>query len=322
MTVSRVINGNPNVAEATRGRVLGAIRELEYRPSRLARDLSHGRSRLVTVMTSDTTVYGRAALLQGIEEAARAAGFHVGIGMLDSPEPHAVAAAVDRSCDATSGGVIVIAYDLAGVRALRAIPAGVPVAAALEINNMRDRQRCPHAALDDRVAAFTATRYLLSLGHRTVHYVSIPSSTSSSARLRGWRQALREAEAPVPEVVRGGWTPGSGYEAARNLAADRTVTAVLCGNDDLALGVLHALREAGRAVPGEVSVVGFDDIPAAAFYAPPLTTVRLDFLGLGRDCFALLRQELNPDEGLVAPVADTPRLVVRETTGAAPRWHR
>ena len=120
MTVSRVINGRPGVRESTRQRVLGAIRTLDYRPSRAARDLSRGRTRSVTVMTSNTTLYGRAALLQGVEEAARAAGFHVDIGVLDSPRPAAIEAAIDRSCDPISGGVIVIAFDLAGVRALRA----------------------------------------------------------------------------------------------------------------------------------------------------------------------------------------------------------
>lgn len=314
MTVSRVINGQPRVSEATRRRVLGAIRRLNYRPVRAARDLSRGRSRSVTVMTSSTTLYGRAALLQGIEEAARFAEFHTHIGMLDSPRPAAIQAAIDRSCDPASGGIIVIAFDLAGVRALRAIPAGIPVAAALEINNVKDARTYPSAALDDRAAAFAATQYLLDLGHRTVHHVSIPSSTNASARLQGWRAALRETGARIPEVISGGWTPQSGYEAGQRLATDRQVTAVLCGNDDLALGVIHALRQAGRAVPDSVSVVGFDDIPSAAFYAPPLTTVRLDFVGLGRDCVALLQHAADPDSVVPERKAAAPKLVVREST--------
>lgn len=315
MTVSRVINMHPNVSEKTYQRVLRAIEELDYRPSRAAQDLSRGRSRVVTVMTTDTTLYGRAALLQGIEREARGAGFHVDIGVLDSPRPAAIRAAVGRSCDSASGGVIVVAFDLAGIRALHAIPPGVPVVAAVEINDVKDGRVYPSVALDDGAAAQLATRHLLSLGHRTVHYVSIPSSGSVSARTLGWRQALRSAGAEVPEVIPAGWTPTSGYEAGCRLAADRRVTAVLCGNDDLALGVLHALREAGRAVPDSVSVVGFDDIPAAEFFAPPLTTVRLDFAGLGRDCFALLHGGVNPSSPQTGPVAAGPRLIVRETTG-------
>jgi DNA-binding LacI/PurR family transcriptional regulator len=318
MTVSRVINEYPGVSDATRQHVLRIIREMDFRPSRVARELSRGRSTSVTVMTSDTTLYGKVALLQGIEEAARLAGLQVVIGMLDSPRPAAVKAAVDRSCDPTSGGVIVIAYDVAGVRALRAIPPGIPVVAALEINDIRDGQDYPAAALDDRTAAATATRYLLDLGHRTVHHVAIPSSTRSSARVQGWRAALRAAGAPVPDPIVAGWTPRSGYEAGRRLADDRAATAVLCGNDDLALGVIHAMRQAGRPVPDGVSVIGFDDIPAAAFYAPPLTTVRLDFVGLGRDCVALLRHVLDPAGPAPRLAAATPQLIVRETTGPAP----
>jgi DNA-binding LacI/PurR family transcriptional regulator len=319
MTVSRVINDYAGVSESTRTRVREVIRELGYRPSRMARDLSLGRSRSVTVMTSNTTLHGPAAVLHGVEKAARNAGFLVNIGMLDSARPTAVREAVDRACDPTSGGVIVIAFDLAGVRALREIPPGTPVVGALEINDERDRRLYPSAFLDDRAAATAATQYLLELGHRTVHYIGLPSSTRSGSRAQGWRAALRSAGAPVPEAVTAGWTAETGYEAARGFARDRGVTAILCGNDDLALGALHALREAGRAVPDSVSVVGFDDIPSAAFFAPPLTTVRLDFVGLGRDCFDLLRHALNPVGPPPRATAASPQLVVRETAGASPR---
>jgi DNA-binding LacI/PurR family transcriptional regulator len=318
MTVSRVINGHPRVSGPTRSRVHDAIRELGYRPSRAARELSRGRGRSVTVLTSNTTLYGRAALLRGIEQAAGAGGYHVEIGMLESSDPPAVAAAVDRSCSPTAGGVIVIAFDLAGTRALGAIPNGIPVVAALEVNDATNRRRHRSLALDDRTAAFDATRYLLGLGHRTVHHVSIPSSTRASARAGGWRAALRQAGREAPEPVPGDWTPGSGYQAGRVLAADPAVTAVLCGNDDLALGVLHAMRAAGREVPRQVSVIGFDDTPAAPFYPPPLTTVRLDFVGLGRDCFAALRHAIDPREAPPVPTAAAPELVLRQTTGPAP----
>jgi DNA-binding LacI/PurR family transcriptional regulator len=304
-TVSRVINGQAGVKESTRQSVLASIRELGFRPNRAARALASGQTRAVTVLTSNTTLYGYAATLQGIEEAARASGFSVGIRVVDSPEPAAVRAALERDIDPTAGAVIVIAYDLAGVHALRAIPSGVAVAAAVEAST---RYPCPCVWLDDRAGALEATRYLLGLGHETVHYVSIPSSTHTSDRTAGWRAALQEAGVAVPDPVAGGWTPASGYEAGQRLAADNRVTAVLCGNDDLALGVMRAMREAGRPVPSNVSVVGFDDAPQSAFHAPALTTVRLDFVGLGRDCFRLLRGEDDP-------TLSQPRLVVRASAG-------
>ncbi|MGO4431447.1 substrate-binding domain-containing protein, partial [Streptomyces sp. MCAF7] len=112
----------------------------------------------------------------------------------------------------------------------------------------------------------------------------------------------------------GGWTPRTGYLAARELVADRSVTAVLCGNDDVAAGVMRAAREAGRHIPDDLSVAGFDDVPVAAFLAPALTTVRLDFEGLGRTCFSLLRRLLDPAAPAPDP-CDEPALIVRESTG-------
>lgn len=311
-TVSRVINGYPGVKETTRQRVLSAIRELDYRPSRLARALSLGQSRSITVIMSDTALFGRAAALRGIEEAARSASYSVVVCLLESEQPQAVQATVDRSCDTTAAGVIVIAYDLAGIRALRAIPPGIRVAAMLDISESDDSRRVPSVALDDRTAAATATRYLLDLGHRTVHYVAVPSTGTMSTRLDGWRSALSAAGAGIPEVVPAGWSPESGYRAGRMLATDPDVTAVLCGNDDLALGVMHAMREAGRSLPASVSVVGFGDTPQSAYFAPPLTTIRLDFVGLGRECFALLTGE-------GGAIASSPELIVRASTGPAPR---
>jgi DNA-binding LacI/PurR family transcriptional regulator len=292
--------------------VLGVIRELDYRPSQAARALSRGKSRSLTVLTSDTTLYGRAATLRGIEEAARTAGYSVGICVIESEQAAAIRTAMDRSCDPTSAGVIVIAYDLAGVRALRAVPPGIPVAAALEVTDSDDAQRFASVTLDDRTAASAATRYLLDLGHHTVHYVSAPNSTGRSGRTEGWRSALQSAGAHLPDPVQVGWSPESGYRAGRALAANPEVTAVLCANDDLALGVMHAMHEAGRAIPGSVSIVGFDDTPQSAHFCPPLTTVRLDFPGLGRECFHLLTGE-------GSAIASQPELIVRGSTGPARR---
>ena len=142
--------------------------------------------------------------------------------------------------------------------------------------------------------------------------------SSGAQRMLGWRSALEEAGIPVPEALQGGWDPRSGNEAAQRLAKDPEVTAVLCGNDDLAIGVMSAMHQAGRAIPGDVSVVGFDDTPLSAFYIPALTTVRLDFEALGRVCFAKLLSFLEgreQDEGPPWPKAE---LVVRESAGPPP----
>ncbi|GAB2596085.1 LacI family DNA-binding transcriptional regulator [Streptomyces capparidis] len=317
-TVSRVINGHPSVRQSTREKVLAAIDDLGFRRSATALALASGRNRIVTVLTANTTHYGYASILQGIEEAARAAAYGVGITVLESAGETAVAAGAQRAADA-GGGAIVIAYDPAGVRALAALDGALPVVGVVETPADPPGGDRPWVWADDRRAAYEATRHLLATGHTTVHYVAIPSSTRrTSARTAGWRQALREAGAPEPVPVQGDWGPAGGYTAGRRLAEDRGVTAILCGNDDLALGVMRALHEAGRAIPGEVSVAGFDDAPHSAYLTPSLTTVRLDFTGLGRAAFGLLHKALEESAPVAPHPVSVPELVLRESSGPPP----
>jgi DNA-binding LacI/PurR family transcriptional regulator len=311
-TVSRVINGHPNVKRSTRELVLATITRLGFRPNRAARALAGGPVQSVAVVTSDTTLYGQRSILQGIEEAARATDFAMGVRVIESEETAAVADAVERAIE-QGGALIVVAFDPAGTRALSAVPPGVPMVGIVETPVGDAGIGQPWVWIDDRRAATDATEHLLGLGHQTVHYVSIPSSTEASQRLAGWQSALKQARVTAPEPLLAGWHPRSGYLAGQLLAADPEVTAVLCGNDDLALGVIRAMLEAGRPVPGSVSVVGFDDIPQAEFFTPALTTVRLDFIDLGRAAFAALQEQTG-----LAPAArprPRPELIVRESSG-------
>lgn len=316
-TVSRVINGHPSVRLSTRELVQAMIDELGFRPNRAARVLRGGPGRSVTVLTPNTSLYGYQAALQGIEEAARAAGFAVGVRVVESALRREVADTVTRAIE-PGGSLIVIAHDKAGIMALEAVPPDIPMAAMVETPATDPGPDLPWVWLDDRKAASKATRYLLSLGHRTVHYVAIPSSTRTSQRQAGWCQALEETGAPVPAPVQCDWTPRSGYAAGQVLAADPEATAVLCGNDDLALGVMRALQKAGRAIPGDVSVVGFDDTPMSEFLMPPLTTVRMDFAELGRACFALLLALTERKDGPPRARWPEPELIIRESTGPLP----
>jgi DNA-binding LacI/PurR family transcriptional regulator len=319
-TVSRVINDHPNVSQNAREKVNGAIAALGYRPSRAARALAHGVDRAVTVLTSNTSLYGYAQTLGGIEEAARSAGVQVAIRVLESDRPGDVAAAVEGVSDPRAGAVIVLAFDRAGARALRAIPANVSTSAAAESYLGRRAQGSESARwawFDDTVAAQRATEHLLDLGHRTVHHLAIPSTTNIGDRQRGWHRALLAADAPVPDVIRPlSWSTAGAHEAALQLLLDPAVTAILCGNDDQALGVIRAAHDRGVRIPEDVSVVGFDDVPTARYYIPALTTVRFDFAALGRRAFELLVHGQDPAKG-EAPLAE-PTLIVRESTGPAP----
>jgi DNA-binding LacI/PurR family transcriptional regulator len=313
-TVSRVINGHPSVRPETRELVVNAIEQLGFRPNRAARALAGGPVQSVTVLTDNTTLYGRSESIRGIEEAARAAGFTVGIRVVETEDQAEISDAVSRATE-PRGALIVIAHDRVGDLVLDAVPGDVPMVALVGTPAGAEGDGRPWVWIDDRQAAFNATRYLLGLGHRTVYYAAIPSSPQ---RLQGWREALETKGAPVPDPVICGWTPHSGYLAGLQLGAREEVTAILCGNDDLAIGVTRALREAGRAVPAEVSVIGFDDIPVAQFLTPALTTVRQDFAQLGRVAFAMLRSRIEPDAAIDMPEAPEPELVIRESAGPPP----
>lgn len=316
-TVSRVINDSPQVADATRARVHAAIAELGYRPNRSARALAGGAVRSVTVLTTDTSLYGTAETLRGVEDAARAAGFTVLISVLDPEQTYSEDDILSR-LPHDGAPAIVIAHDETTTRAMRMLQktqARATVATGGEHLGVELDRADWLVSLDDRTVAARATKYLLDMGHATVRYLAIPSKAS---RQVGWAAALEEAGIEPPPVVHSGWTIGSAYETALDLVADPDVTAILCGNDDLAFGVLYAAHRTGRAVPDDLSVIGFDDSPLAAYHVPPLTTVDLDFRGVGRGAFELLRQKLEGG-GRPRPTWRSPELIVRETTGPAPR---
>jgi len=242
------------------------------------------------------------------------------VRVVESGTPADVRDAVERAIE-PAGALIVIAYDRPGIDTLNAVPSDVPIAGIVETPPSPEGAPKTWVWIDDRKAARDATNYLLGLGHTTVHYVSVPTWMGTSPRTAGWLSALKDAGAPLPKPLKGGWDPRSGYEAGRRLAADNSVTAVLCGNDDLAIGVMRAMREAGRAVPEEVSIVGFDDTPLTPFYTPPLTTMRQDFQALGHLCFAKLQSVLSPNRAEEAPWPQA-ELVIRESAGPPPSRRR
>jgi DNA-binding LacI/PurR family transcriptional regulator len=158
-----------------------------------------------------------------------------------------------------------------------------------------------------------------------VHHIGGPYSwPDAQERVEGWRQALRAAGAPEPSLLRGDWSARSGYELGHRLATMPEVTAVQCGNDQMALGLLRALAEHGRHVPDDVSVVGFDDFPEAAFFQPPLTTVRQNFVELGRRALHLLLDHISGEHGPRPTLPVEAELVVRASAGppGGRRQHR
>lgn len=316
MTVSRVINDRPGVRNETRARVIAAMRELDYRPNVAARALVTGRSQTLGVVSFDTTLYGPASTLYGIEVAARSAGYFISVATLRTLDRKSIVDAVGRLTEQSVDGVIVIAPHASAVEGLRALTFDLPVVAV----EGGVGGGSPVVAVDQHVGAARATQHLLSLGHETVWHVAGPSDwLEARARTEAWQATLLEAGREVPAPFVGDWSASSGYVIGRELAQDLDATAVFVGNDQMALGMLRALHEAGRGVPDDVSVVGFDDIPESAFFIPPLTTVRQDFGAVGRRIIALLLEQL--EHGGLAHtkrVVIEPDLVLRESTGPPP----
>ncbi|XCM78367.1 substrate-binding domain-containing protein [Kitasatospora sp. HUAS MG31] len=311
-----MLNGAPHVRPDTRDRVLAAIRELDYRPNSAARALVTRRSQTLGVVSFGSALYGPASMLDGIEQAARSAGYFVSVASLRSLDSRSVQEAVDRLRDQGVEGIVVIAPQISAVSAVAKVSSAVPLVAV----GSGSRSRVPMVAVDNEAGALAVTRHLLDLEHATVHHVAGPSGwLETKTREEGWRKALEAAGARVPQVQSGDWSARSGYEAGLRIAEDREVTAVFCANDHMALGLLRALHEAGRSIPGDISVVGFDDIPEAAYFAPPLTTVRQDFGELGRRALELLVEELAGVGHARSHVLVSPETVLRRSTGPAVR---
>jgi DNA-binding LacI/PurR family transcriptional regulator len=310
-TVSRVLNDHPNVRPHTREKVLEAIRQLAYRPNAAARALVTRRTHTLGVISIDSTLYGPAMMLDGIERAAQH-GYFVLIASLPALDRRSMLDTVDRFLGHSVDGIIVIAPQTSAVAALSHVPSDMPLVAV----GCGTRAPLTSVAVDNAAGACTATRYLLDLGHQTVYHVAGPSSwLDARERTDGWRTALRDTGAPEPEILSGDWSARSGYEIGQKLARRPEVTAVFCSNDTIALGLIRALSEAGRRVPEDVSVVGFDDVPESGYFLPPLTTVRQDFSELGRRALGALVDRISSG-GAGEHLRVPPEFVVRAS--AAP----
>lgn len=310
-TVSRVLHDSPHVRRETRERVLDAIRKLDYRPSSVAQALVTGRSRTLGVVSFDTTLYGPASTLFGVEQAAHDAGYGVSIASLTSLSRAPVLAAVQRLTDQGVDGIVVIAPQKSTVDALRYVASDVPVVA---VEGGPD-DSVPVVAVDQHGGAAAATRHLLELGHETVWHIAGPTDwLESEQRIDGWRSTLKAAGADVPALLRGDWSARSGYEIGPRIARMAGLTAVFVANDQMALGLLRYLHEIGRDTPRDISIVGFDDIPEAAYFTPPLTTVRQDFSELGRRCLYLLVGQIESGNRAWSRVVVESELILRKST--------
>ena len=307
-TVSRVLNDHPSLRDATRQKVLKAMRELNYRPNAAARALSSSRSRMIGILSTSSGEYGPASSVAAVETAARGRGYSVTIANADGLDPLSVNEAVNHLANLAAEGLVVVAPQTRVLAALSELSIGIPFvtlqASGTDPTGTRE--------LDQVVGARLATAHLVALGHTRIgHIAGPPEWLDASQRLAGFQDELAQHGLGAGLVATGDWSAASGYRAATTLL-DQGVTAIFVGNDQMALGALSAATAARLEVPGDLSIVGFDDVPEAAFYHPPLTTVRQDLAEAGRRAVALLLGESD-----AAPSVQ-PQLIVRAST-APPR---
>ena len=286
-TVSRVSTGHPGVVDTTRQHVLDAMQQLGYRPNSAARALKLGEFRTIGVILFTLATTGNSRTVEAIATHAAHEGYAITLIPVAATQAGVIGAFTRLGEMAVDGVIVIMEVHLLDTADLT-LPPGVPVV----VFDSDAGDRYPVVDTDQADGARQAVRHLLDLGHRTVRHVAGPAeSFSAERRAETWREVLRQAGRPVPALERGDWSAESGYRAGPRLADDPECTAVFVANDQMALGVLRAMNERGRRVPADVSIVGFDDIPEAGSFIPPLTTVHQDFPELGRRCLqALLRQ--------------------------------
>ena len=305
-TVSRVVNGSPHVDPATRTRVEAAMAELGYRPHRAARALRTGRSQTIGLVVSTLETVGNFRMLQAVADAAASRDF--ALTVVTATGADGVAAAFERLAEQGVDGAIVLNEATALARDVEPPPGlGVVVVDAPDDSGFAV-VRSDHGA-----GARAATCHLLAGGASTVWHLAGPAGSFAAAeREAGWRAALAEAGVVAPTVVRGDWSAASGHAAGVELARRADVGAVFAANDQMALGLLRALADAGRGIPDDVAVVGFDDVADAADFRPPLTTVRQDFGALGHRAVAALVGSIGGAVPMSPAVDVTPtELIVR-----------
>jgi DNA-binding LacI/PurR family transcriptional regulator len=295
-TVSRVINNKDEVSASTRTQVLAAIEELGYRPSAVARSMVAGRTCTLGCISPNLTDYTLANIIEGAQAEARRLGYFILSG--SAPAEADVEPLLEEMLHRQIDGLLVL-NPRVDERYRHILPLVEKGMAIVYLNNTPQEEPVSSVRCDDREGGYKATQYLIELGHTTIATIVGPNNEECTFdRLAGYHQALTDAGLEVDPALaeRGDWSATSGYQAAQRLLdAGRPFSAIFAQNDQTAVGAIRALREAGRQVPHDVSIVGFDDIPLASYFDPPLTTIRQPMQESGQHAARLLVETIqNP----------------------------
>lgn len=314
-TVSRVVNNHPNVAPRTREKILRAIQELNYLPNVTARNLVTRRTNTVGIISYGTSFFGPGQMLTNIEASLRERGYALTISTLTELNRDGLLAAIRELRSRSVDGIVMIAPTLqADVTEIRSLGGELPIVMV----DVPPGRSLPSVVIDQRKGGVLAARHLLELGHtRIAEIVGPPAWTGAALRHAGMQATMAEAGLQAAASAEGDWSASSGYEATgRLLAGGAEFSAVFVSNDQMALGAIRALRERGLSVPDDISIVGFDNLPESAYFEPPLTTVRQDFVSLGRESAEYLSDLIEERDTPRRQRVIEPELVIRLSTKA------
>lgn len=316
-TVSRYFNGG-YVAPSTRQRIETAVEALGYRPHPAARQLKSNRTGAVGVIAMGSPNFGVWSLLEGMTAGARQAGFTLVIGQLDisSNRPDAaseVEAAVDQLLRSGVDGIIVASPYAGGEDLFTDLVTGVPLVIVLERPGSPDNS----VRVDSYGAGTLAMDHLIVLGHqRILHISGDPTTIESEQRRASYYDSLaRHGLSAIQDIGRD-WTAESGFDIGSSVNPE-DFTAVFAANDAIASGFMSAMRDRGLEAPMDFSIVGIDNMPATQFYAPPLTTVTLDFVGIGEAAVEMMLRRIREERSMPQQTIP-PHLEERRSTSPPP----
>ena len=326
-TVSNVLTGNRPVSEGTRERVLQIVEETGYRPNRLARSLVSRSSKTIGVVASGLGFFGPSRTLVGIEQEASERGYTLILSLIHEPATPEVEPVVANLITHQVDGIVWAIPQIGRNRiwwreAANRLP--VPVV----FLNHQAWQGSVCVDVDNRYGGYIATRHLLDAGFKHIGLITGPQDWfAAEMRRQGCEDALCAAGRPIEtrQIAVGDWNPLSGEQALYALrAAYPEMDAVFVSNDQMAIGAMRAASDLNLRVPDDLAIVGFDDIPEAAFTQPRLTTIRQPVVEVGRLSVATLTDIIAAENdaaatGQQSPILLQPELIVRESSRAKHR---
>jgi DNA-binding LacI/PurR family transcriptional regulator len=313
-TVSRVVKGHPNVRPDVRKRVEAAIAELNYKPNLVARSLATSKSHRIGALVYELLASGPSKIMEGASIRAREAGYLLDIVSLDPDNDGGISEAIDLMAQSNLAGLLAFTPTDRVVQALKGASFGIPVSFESETSTWNNDGEPTMGESGVEVMI----DHLVELGHTNFfHIAGPPGWVAARGRSNAYEGGLARHGLKSMGMAAGDWSAAAGYDAAMRMPLDVGITALVCANDQIALGAISALESRGVSVPRDMSVVGFDDIPESKFFRPPLTTVRFEFAEQGRIAIDRLIARIDGTIPEVITMA-APALVVRSSSGPAP----